>query len=209
MFRKMFLTGVCLAGFTLTANAAPLFEDTFDSNSADQLNGTPTGWTVSQGTVDIIGAGGSYDWYPGNGSYIDMNGSTGQSGRMDSTTILSLVEGATYQISFLYGNNKNSADNGSTETLDFGFGSHAAAQLSVTGGLPTFLVMTYTFIATAADAAGGSLYFIGGGTDEADNGGIIIDDVALSSVPLPGALPLLFTGLVGVGVLARKRRRVA
>ena len=207
MFKKLLLVSAFVAGSAAAANATVVFADNFNGNTADQLSTTPLGWSATQGSVDIIGAGGGYDWYPGNGSYIDMNGSTGASGHIVSNAVLNLVTGQTYTLSFNYGNNKNSSTNGSTETLDFGFGAHLATQLAVTGNIPTYLVMTYTFIATAADALGASLFFNGGGTNEADNGGIIIDNVSLSSVPLPGALPLLVTGLLGVGAMGRFRAR--
>lgn len=48
------------------------------------LIGSPpasSGWTVSpNGTVDIHGVGGMYDFIPGNGSYVDLDGTSLSSG---------------------------------------------------------------------------------------------------------------------------------
>ena len=62
--------------FSVSAQAATIFSDNFDSYAADQLNWVPpvlSGWTITNGSVDIIGSGGSYDFLTGNGSYVDLD----------------------------------------------------------------------------------------------------------------------------------------
>jgi hypothetical protein len=78
-----------IAGFAACccATAAPqpgdvVFSDNFDavplgSNQTSLLGG----WTVTGGTVDVIGASG-FDPQPGHGHYIDRRGSSGQPGRL-------------------------------------------------------------------------------------------------------------------------------
>jgi hypothetical protein len=62
------------------AGAAVVFSDNFDSYG-QQLNWEPPAatWMVSSGSVDLIGetsTGTSYDFYPGRGGFVDLNGST-------------------------------------------------------------------------------------------------------------------------------------
>jgi hypothetical protein len=55
------------------ASAATIFSDNFNTQTPG-LNATPSNWTVSAGTVDIIGTGPNgalFDKLPGNGYYID------------------------------------------------------------------------------------------------------------------------------------------
>ncbi len=98
-----------------------LFFQTIKSYIADQRNWTPpalSGWTVSGGTVDLIGVGGA-DLIPGNGSYVDLDGST-SSGLFSNN--VNLIGGTTYTFSFdLAGSQR-----GSAETVNVNFGSTAA-----------------------------------------------------------------------------------
>ena len=80
--RKTMVVAALLLGSSLT-HAATIFSDNFDTYVPDQLNWVPpasSGWTVTDGTVDLHGAGGSYDVLPGNGSYVDLDGSSLDSG---------------------------------------------------------------------------------------------------------------------------------
>jgi hypothetical protein len=69
------------------AKAVPsvLFQDDFDANPPE-FNVIPPGWALDgPGTIDFIGvcSGVSfYDFVPGNGCTIDMDGSSGQPGRL-------------------------------------------------------------------------------------------------------------------------------
>ena len=82
--RSVILACAMLAAgaFAQSAQATTVFSDNFDSYA----EGTPAAtsdflgnWTVTQGSVDLIGLF-SYDLYPGNGTYVDLNGSTGAVG---------------------------------------------------------------------------------------------------------------------------------
>src|SRR5689334_2838010 len=109
MIRKFLLASVFAGFFAVPAQAASVFFDDFNSNTADQLNGVPAGWSQELGVVDIIGLGGSYDWYPFNGSYIDLDGSIGATGQLSAlltNSIFNLAAG-TYTLSFDYGINHN------------------------------------------------------------------------------------------------------
>jgi len=67
-----------LLGASLSAHAAvTIFSDNFD---ADQTTNNATrfvhGWTVTDGTVDVDGTGFVHNEMPGNGHYVDLDGST-------------------------------------------------------------------------------------------------------------------------------------
>ena len=71
--RKTMVVAALLLVSSLT-HAATIFSDNFDAYLPDQLNWLPpaaSGWVVTDGTVDLHGAGGSYDVLPGHGSYVD------------------------------------------------------------------------------------------------------------------------------------------
>ena len=70
---------VALAQFATPASAITLFNETFGTGNPDQFNigvgGTVgSNFKVTAGNVDLIGNNGTFDLYPGNGNYIDLNG---------------------------------------------------------------------------------------------------------------------------------------
>jgi hypothetical protein len=197
MLKQVFLSAAILAGATISSQAAVLFSDDF--NGATQgLDVAPAGWNVSNGTVDVIGSG-FYDFYPGSGNYLDMDGSTFNAGRIDTISTFNLIAGNTYTISFDYGVNGSAA-----ETLNFGIGSILQTLVIPAGGVANLTTLAYTFVA-AANESGVSLFFEALGGDQQ---GPVLDNVSLqvSAVPLPAAAPLLVTALFGLGALARRRR---
>ncbi|MBW4577317.1 MAG: hypothetical protein KME08_18775 [Aphanothece sp. CMT-3BRIN-NPC111] len=86
-----------------------LFNDNFDieNNSTGQLDYNYfTNFTVSNGTVDLKGNGFS-DYYPGNGLYVDLEGTTGQGGLLLSRKTFSLIPGK-YKLYFVLAGNPQS-----------------------------------------------------------------------------------------------------
>ncbi len=184
--------------FSVSAQAAPIFSDNFDSYTADQLNWIPpalSGWTVSNGTVDLIGIGGGFDLLPGNGSYVDLDGSTSSSGLFSNS--VNLVGGTTYTLSFdLAGNNRNSV----TETVNVNFGS-TAASYSPLGNDP-FVNHTLNFTPGISGSYSLSYQNVGG-----DNLGALLDNVSVSAVPEPQTYAMLLAGLGLMGFMARRRKQ--
>ena len=62
-FRRLAAIAALALSATAPAHAAVVFSDNFDANAMG-LNFVPAGWSVSAGTVDIIGPG-FYDLMPG------------------------------------------------------------------------------------------------------------------------------------------------
>ena len=89
MFKRILLSlvsGVAMVSAGSMAHAGVILFDNFDFQIPDQLNWPgdtvftsipPPGNVPGSPSVDLIGVGGAFDFYPGHGSYVDLDGSTG------------------------------------------------------------------------------------------------------------------------------------
>ncbi len=192
---KSFLTAFATLSFAAASQALPVFADDFDGDAL-QLNQTSFlgGWTVADGTVDLIGAGGSWDLLPGNGRYVDLDGSTSNAGVF--TRMIDLTAGVTYSASFaLAGNQRGYSD----DVVDVSFG---AAGMSYTlGAADALLAHVLTFTPGVSGTFALSFANRGG-----DNVGALLDNVAVTAVPEPQAVAMLAAGLLALGFVARRRR---
>lgn len=193
----MFVKQIAIAAALLcasSAQAATVFSDNFDSDVL-VLNSTSFlgGWTVSGGTVDTIGPG-LYDVFPGNGHYIDLDGSTGSAGLFSKS--LNAVAGTTYTVSFdLAGNHRGY----SNDTVAVNFGSASGSY--VLSSSDAFATQTLTFTAVGSGLVSLSFQNSGG-----DNVGALLDNVSIAAVPEPSTYAMLLGGLGLLGVAARRRR---
>ena len=99
--------------FPLSGQAGVVvLSDNFDSESLG-LNYTGfANWNVTAGSVDLIGQPDFFDFLPGNGRYVDMDGSTNQAGRLESKASFTINPGDSYLLTFdLAGNQRNNAGN--------------------------------------------------------------------------------------------------
>lgn len=190
---------VVLAGGVLL-QAAPIFSDDFNSENGGSGVTNYAGfanWTVSDGTVDLIGNG-FFDMQPGYGLYVDMDGSTQNAGKMLTSQTITLNPG-TYMLSYeLAGNHRNNA--AETVFVEVNLGNILADQHSLgryadfTLFSHTFSVDTITYVSLSFEGAGG------------DNVGMLLDNVQISAVPVPGAVLLASLGITTVGWLRRRKQ---
>lgn len=188
---KLGLCTCALSGFTGGAQAAVLFSDDFDSN-ATSLNAVPAGWTVSNGTVDIIGNG-FFDFYPGNGAYIDLDGSTNDAGELSHA--FSLTGGVTYNASFTLGGSTR----GDSNVVDVSFGT-ASQSFTLASNDPLAL---FTVGFTPATDGSYALTFANQGGDAL---GAILLDVEVAAIPEPETYALMLAGLGMLGAVRRRRK---
>ncbi len=196
------LLGVTIAGVNASsAKSATLFQDNFDSESHGLSKKSLTNWNVTAGNVDVIGSR-FYDLYPGNGTYLDMDGTPAANATIETKQLFNLTAG-TYQLSFKLGNNTFS---GNKLLVQVGsvFSEIFDATSTLTSISRSFSVTTPTSV---------SLLFAEKGP--ADQGGSILDNVMLeqtqaTSVPEPASvLGLLAFGTLGAGsMLKRKQQKV-
>lgn len=186
-------TLLALALFAASASAqASVFSDSFDANAAG-LNAAPSGWSVNFGTVDIIGNG-FFDFLPGSGAYIDLDGSIGNAGVLSRG--FTAAAGTQYQLSFdLAGNHRDTRNE--HLTVLFGTTLHTYSLPENAGW--THYVLNFTPFASGTRYV--SFANWGG-----DNVGMLLDNVAVTAVPEPETYAMMMAGLGLVGLMARRRR---
>lgn len=158
--------------------------------------------TSPPGSVDLIGAGGAFDFYPGHGNYVDLDGTTGTgndpAGQLTSNS--SFAAGS-YTLSFLLGGN---ARNAPAQTTVVTLGDFTQS-FTLSSNDPLAL-RTVSFT-----TSGGNLIF--SETGPSDQQGNILDDVKLTTgVPelsTWGMMLIGFAGLSFVGSRRRSRARVS
>ncbi len=200
--------GSTQAAFTPTV----IFCDNFDSENGGVGVKNYTGftnWTVSDGSVDLIGftgvVGPYWDLLPGNGLYLDMDGSSTDAGKI--TSIPLSLEAGDYVLRFDVAGNQRSYGSDSV-LVQVGEGSLVNETISVLD-TDDFMSISISFTVDAATTTSISFEGIGG-----DNVGLLLDNVCLlyndmsnpggSTVPAPGAV---FLGGIGVGIVGWLRRR--
>jgi hypothetical protein len=157
-------------------------------------------WMVTRGSVDLIGNG-FFDFYPGNGLYVDLDGSTFSAGRLESRTLFTLAPGD-YELRFDLGNNSSF---GELNTMTVSLGSVYSEVFSRQGVVPLDTIVRN--ITVTAPTTGRLVFDQDGG----DNAGLIIDNVVLTSlqgaVPEPSAWVLSGLGVLGLLAYGWRRRK--
>jgi len=182
------------------AHAQVIFSDNFNLGVTGlNFNAFPN-WTVTNGTVDLIGSG-FFDFYPGNGQYVDLDGTSNNAATFSTSSSFSLGAG-TYQLSFLLGKN-----GGGTESMTVGVGSAFTETISNSGPIPTFQTIVRNFSVGAGGVTVPIVFDHAGG----DGAGFVIDNVTLTqltAVPEPGTMALMVgpAALLLGGMVVRRRR---
>jgi hypothetical protein len=194
--KKLMMAVVLVGVFLLSqsVDALPIFQDNFDTENGGTaiLNyNNFANWIISGGTVDLIGQGSSWDYYPGHGLYVDLDGSTSNAGTMTTKTAFGIGQ---YTLQFdlggCYVRNENN-----TVTVSLGDYSENIV-MSRYDKLTTFTRSVYI-----SSPSSMNLSFNNAG---GDNVGLILDNVKLSSVPEPATMALVGIGIVGL--LARRKK---
>jgi hypothetical protein len=214
---KIMLVAAAILAASFTAQAAPLFSDTFDADPTGS-NITPTGWNVSGiGGVDVIG----YGYWDLSGSgfnignpynrYIDLAGSyNGGAGLLSHT--FDLTAGTTYTATYwLTGNPFDQAVPGRYEDVTVTFGTAQAAYVlypNASYSATTNPWTIYNLSFTPLTSGTYTLNFQNGVTNATDNDGAILDNVSVTAaVPEPETYAMMMAGLGMIGVMVRRRKR--
>lgn len=196
---KRLLSGVIFVSALACAQASEaatvIFSDDFNS-TAQQLNQTAFAqWTVTSGSVDVIGDSGSYAFLPaGNGNYVDLNGSSGQPGQLTTNMIFAA---GTYLVSFQLAGSQGGANkvDPADHTTQVGFSLGGTTQSLTLHSTDPLNSYSFWF-----STSGGQLSFtdlVGGNP----NVGNLLDNVSVSSVPEPSTWAMMILGFVGLGFL--------
>lgn len=200
-FAQIRVAGPVVAVAVSSLIAAPVLFDDFNGENGGnwQLNYNAfANWDVTDGTVDLIGVGSPYDFLPGNGLYVDLDGSTWNAGIMSTKTTFTFEAGKQYMLAFdLAGNRRGYPDD--TVEIDIGVGTLLSDTITLSSSDP-FTQYVYYF---TGDGSSGKLIIenLGG-----DNVGALLDDVLLTVVPLPSAAGLATLGLLAVAGTRRRAR---
>jgi hypothetical protein len=217
-FPAMVAGAMALAGTSPSRAAVVLFDD-FDAENggASLLNYAGfANFTVSGGTVDIIGQGGfGLSCVGGAGSCVDLDGSTGNGGTLTTNVFYSFNAGDVVTLSILLSGNQRG---GAADEFSFGFntsvstafnnviitGPFGPAPLAVGNLGPGFFLGSGRPNAALGLVASGEPYtpysisFVAGnagtlnafvGTASADNVGPVLDNFSLSIGPPSSAVP--------------------
>lgn len=182
------------------ANADVLFEDDFNTENGGTGAVNYAGfaqWTVSDGAVDLIGNG-FFDLYPGNGLFVDLEGSAQNAGIMTSIPI-AVVPGE-YLLEFDLGIHGGFGE--ASMTVSFGT-DYSEGFVEAQANTTTFTPISRPFTVTSAGSF--SLVF---NHDGGDDFGLVIDNVRISDIPEPASIVLVgIAGVLGAAAVRSNGRR--
>ena len=207
VMKRLVLTlwGVLAFAMMGQLKATIIFSDNFNAENGGVgvLNyNSFANWSVSGGTVDLIGSPGFFDFFPQNGLYVDLDGTSFLAGTLTSIGIP--VTPGSYILSFLLAGSQRGDFN--TVHVDVS-GGLASSTYSLNSDTP-LTMETMSFTVLAPTTINLSFHNEGG-----DNIGLILDNVNLnrvSGVPDSGStIVFLAIGMFGLGLMGRKFRRLA
>ncbi|HLM69747.1 MAG TPA: hypothetical protein VK358_19545 [Longimicrobium sp.] len=169
----------CAGGPYAGADGALLLEDGFDGENRERPVLMYEGfehWRVEGGTVDLVGAGSDWDFQPGNGLYVDLDGDRPDGRRFEPGVLVSRrafpLRRGEYELRFRLAGSQRGDVNTVEVTLD---GVHRE-RITLPSGAP-FQRFVRTIRVRAPQEA--RLSFDNEG---ADGYGLLLDDVRLRRV---------------------------
>lgn len=179
-----------------------LLDDNFDSENGSVGIENYIGfanWNVTKGGVDLSGNG-IWDWLPGNGLYVDLDGSTTDAGMLVSKTTFTLSPG-NYELLFSLAGSQR----GETNSVKVRLGNIFNEIFTLDSNVPFTTITRNLSISTPTT---GTLSFEHMGV--VDWAGLLLDNVTLAkedSVPVPeaGTIILLTCSLAGFAVWIAKQ----
>jgi hypothetical protein len=236
-FRHMIVAAVgIVAGTFLTSSAQAVdlvtngqFLSTTNGPGQLGYNTNATGWSTSgynflyaPGTADSGGSIGQYGgvslWGPQNGSANGLPATSPGGGNFVALdgdfqtfalnqTLNGLTAGQTYVVSFYYGYAQQYGFTGNTiQNLTVSLGSSSEKLADFRLPSEGFSGWNLANVALTADGTSDVLSFLAYGNLPVPPFALL-SDVSVSAVPLPGALTLFGSALVGMGALARRRAK--
>jgi hypothetical protein len=192
----------------LPVQAAIIFQDNFDSENGGQgvFNYSDfQNFDVSDGSVDLLGEN-YFDFYPGNGLYVDLDGSTGDAALFSSKTSFNLNPGK-YTLKFSLGSYSQFYLN-DVNNVTVSLGNVFNEVIKIEPGFP-LTAFSYTF--DVFSATSGKLSFQNDGDDFY---GALLDNIELSDTTVTQPVPepttilgtLVFGGLGGGSWLKRRKK---
>jgi hypothetical protein len=183
------------------SQAAVVFSDDFNSTAQGLNQAVFANWTVTQGSVDVIGDNGPYAFLPfGNGNYVDLNGSTGQPGQL--TTNMTFDAG-TYVVSFDLAGSQGGVGSidPTSKTTQIAFAIGGTTQSLTLAPFSDLTTYSFTFTTSAP----GRLSFtdLSGGNNNIGN---LLDNVSVSAVPEPSTWAMMILGFFGLGFMGYRRK---
>jgi PEP-CTERM motif-containing protein len=197
------------AGSAPAAYASVVLSDNFNSY-AFAGNWQPQSlWTApGPGTVDLIGettTGKMFDFLPGNGGYVDLDGSNGVAGTLETVQFFGAGK---YTLTFDLAGNQRGDVAEKTTTISLGGWT---TKLPLASSSP-YTLYTYTFTTT-----GGRLSFVDDNAGDRAIGNIL-DNVTLSTaaaagpttllaIPEPSTWVMMMLGFAGLSYAGYRRAR--
>ncbi|PKF61123.1 hypothetical protein CW745_12535 [Psychromonas sp. psych-6C06] len=198
-----------LGTMATVAHSTVMFEDDFNSYQEGTYTTTiGSNWKVNKGSIDIVAPGGSWESLnqPGYMGFVDLDGSTGESGKIVSSDKFFFELNMNYQLTFdLAGDQRNDGENRARSfitTVDGISGNNLLSNLITLDSNASFDTYSYSFVGTGVEGRIG--FNARGGNNDDDNIGLLLDNVQLASVPAPSGLALFAMVLLGLGWSRRK-----